>query len=111
MKWDFRLQITAVYNGPSNTLQGQRDGFFVANIALRKEMLKKQLTVSLNARDVLATGYFAFTSEGSTFYAHNKFRRDAPIVTLNLTYRLNNYRQAARRSNGQGENGGFDEGM
>jgi outer membrane receptor protein involved in Fe transport len=112
MKWDTRLQLTAVYNGPSNTLQGQREGFFVANIALRKEMLKKQLTVSLNARDVFATGFFAFTSEGSSFYTYNKFRREAPVVTLNLTYRLNNYRQAARRSNGQGEEGGgFDMGM
>ena len=67
VKWDTRLQLIGFYNGPSNTLQGKREGFFVANVAVRKDFLKKQLTVSLNARDIFATGKFAFTSEGSSF--------------------------------------------
>jgi len=112
LKWDTRLQLTAIYNGPSNTLQGERSGFFVANVALRKEFLKKQLTVALNARDIFATGYNSFTSSGETFYTYNQFRREAPVVTLNLTYRINNYRQAAnRRDNGGMEMNNMDEGM
>lgn len=112
LKWDTRLQLTGIYNGPSNTLQGERSGFFVANVALRKEFLKKQLTVALNARDVFATGYNSFTSSGETFYTYNQFRREAPVVTLNLTYRINNYRQAAnRRDNGGMDMNGMDEGM
>lgn len=107
MKWDTRLQFTAIYNGPSNTLQGKREGFFIGNVAVRKEFLQKKLTVSLNARDVFATGKFAFESEGSTFYAFNRFRREAPVITLNLTYRLNNYRQNANR---RGEEGGPEGG-
>jgi outer membrane receptor protein involved in Fe transport len=112
-KWDTRLQVMGVYNGPSNTLQGKREGFFVTNVALRKDLLKKKLTLSLNARDLFATGKFAFTSEGASFYTYNKFRREAPVVTLNLTYRINNYRQASRRgSNEQGEeSNGMDVGM
>jgi outer membrane receptor protein involved in Fe transport len=106
MKWDTRLQITAIYNGPSNTLQGRREGFFITNVAVRKEMLKRKLTVSLNARDILATGKFAFESEGSTFYAFNRFKREAPVVTLNLSYRLNNYRQNANRRGEEGGEGG-----
>ncbi len=106
LKWDTRLQLTAIYNGPSNTLQGRREGFFVTNIAVRKEFFKKKLTVSLNARDVLATGKFEFVSEGNTFYAYNKFRREAPVITLNLSYRLNNYRQNANRRDQNGPEGG-----
>jgi len=106
MKWDMRLQITAIYNGPSNTLQGKREGFFITNVAVRKEMLKRQLTISLNARDILATGKFAFESEGNTFYAFNRFRREAPVVTLNLSYRLNNYRQNGNRRDEGGPEGG-----
>jgi hypothetical protein len=111
LKWDTRIQFTGVYNGPSKTLQGQRDGFFVANVALRKEMLKKQMSVSLSARDIFATGVFAFTSEGSSFYTHNEGRREAPVITLNLTYRINNYRQAAnKRDNNEGpETNGMDD--
>jgi outer membrane receptor protein involved in Fe transport len=101
MKWDTRFQIMGVYNGPSITLQGKRDGFFVTNIALRKDLLKKKLTLSLNARDLFATGKFAFTSEGSSFYTYNKFKREAPVVTLNLAYRINNYRQSARKGSNE----------
>jgi outer membrane receptor protein involved in Fe transport len=110
LKWDTRLQLTGFYNGPANTLQGKRDGFFVANIAIRKEMMKKKMSVSLNARDVFATGKFSFTSEGSNFYTFNEGRREAPVIMLNLTYRINNFRQASRRDNEERtESGGMDE--
>jgi outer membrane receptor protein involved in Fe transport len=111
LKWDTRFQITLVYNGPNKTLQGQGQGFFVTNAALRKEFFKKQFTVTLNARDIFRTAGFAFTSEGPNFYTYNKNKRESPVIMLNLTYRINNYRQAARRSNGeQGEDsGGMDQ--
>ena len=111
--WDTRLQFTGFYNGPSNTLQGERKGFFVANLAVRKEFMKKQMSVSLNARDIFATGKFSFTSEGSAFYTYNKFKREAQVVTLNLTFRINNYRQAMQKGNEDqgGETNGMDEGM
>ena len=111
---DTRLQIMGIYNGPSVTLQGKRDGFFVTNVALRQDFFKKKLTVTLSARDVFATGKFSFTSEGSNFYTYNKFQREAPVVLLSLTYRINNYKAAARRGNGDQENGdggGMDMGM
>ncbi|MBN1789254.1 MAG: TonB-dependent receptor [Bacteroidales bacterium] len=113
LKWDTRLQISGFYNGPSRTLQGSREGFFVANVALRKEMLKKKLTLSLNARDILSTGVFSFTSEGNDFYTHNTGRRESPVVMLNLTFRINNYRQAANRSDGNGDSdmNGMDDMM
>jgi outer membrane receptor protein involved in Fe transport len=108
IKANTRLQLMGIYNGPSITLQGKRDGFFVTNVALRQDLLKKRLTVTLSARDVFATGKFSFNSEGSNFYTYNKFSREAPIILLNLTYRINNYRAASRRNNG--EEGGGDSG-
>ncbi len=114
LKWDTRLQLTAVYNGPNKTLQGEGKGFFVANAALRKEFLKKQLTVTLNVRDIFRTAGFSFTSEGPDFYTYNKNQRESPIFMINFTYRINNYRQAARRSNGgeqEDSGGGMDIGM
>ncbi len=114
IKGDTRLQIMGVYNGPSVTLQGKRDGFFVTNVALRQDLFKKKVTITLSARDVFATGKFSFTSEGSNFYTYNKFSREAPVVLLNFTYRINNYKAAARRGNGEqegGDSGGMDMGM
>ena len=43
IKADTRLQIMGVYNGPSITLQGKRDGFFITNVALRQDYLKRKL--------------------------------------------------------------------
>jgi outer membrane receptor protein involved in Fe transport len=113
LKWDSRFQVTAVYNGPTKTLQGEGKGFFVTNLALRKEFFKKQFIVSLNARDIFSTAASSYTSEGSSFYTYNKGKRESPVFTINLTYRINNYRQAAKRTNGeQGEgNDNFDMGM
>jgi len=112
LKGDTRIQFTGMYNGPSKTLQGERSGFFMANIALRKDFLKRQLSIAISARDVFATGVNSFTSKGETFRTSNKFRREAPVVMLNLTYRINNYRQAENRRDSQGpEMNGMDEGM
>ncbi len=41
LKWDTRFQVMGTYNGPSKTLQGKRDGFFVTNVAVRKEFSEK----------------------------------------------------------------------
>jgi outer membrane receptor protein involved in Fe transport len=46
LKWDTRFQLTGFYNGPSKTLQGEQDGFFVMNAAVRKEFLKKPYPAS-----------------------------------------------------------------
>lgn len=110
LKWDTRLQVTAVYNGPNKSLQGESKGFFVTNLALRKEFFKRQFIVAVNARDIFSTAAFSFTSEGSSFYTYNKGKRESPVFTINLTYRINNYRQAARRTNGESidDGGGMD---
>lgn len=96
-----RFQLSGFYNGPSNNLQGKREGFFVANMALRQDILKKQVTLSLSARDVFATARNRFVSSGSSFYMSNTMWREAPVVMFNLTYRINNYRQSGRRTGGE----------
>lgn len=111
MKWDTRLQLTGFYNGPSTSLQGEMKGFFVANLALRKDFMKKQLSATLSVRDLLGTGRFAFTSAGSDFSTSNEFRRESQIITLQLSYRINNYRQQGNRRGGEDQDsggGGFE---
>jgi outer membrane receptor protein involved in Fe transport len=111
LKWDTRLQFMGFYNGPSNTLQGKRDGFFVTSAAVRKDLLKKKLTVSLSIRDIFSTGAFSFVSEGSNFYTYNKFKREAPIVLLNIAYRINNWKQSTKRDTEEQENNGNNNGF
>ncbi|MBN1413574.1 MAG: TonB-dependent receptor [Bacteroidales bacterium] len=104
LKWDTRIQLMGMYRGPSVTLQGERKGFFFTNFAIRKDFLDRKLSVTLNVRDIFRTGKFSFTSEGSGFYTSQEMRREAPMVMLSLSYRINNYKQKRNgNNNGNGE--------
>jgi outer membrane receptor protein involved in Fe transport len=95
-KWGSRFQITGFYAGPSVTAQGDRKAFYIVNAALRQDFMKKRASLTLQARDVFRSGKFEFTTTSEDLYIHNKFTREHQIVTLSLTYRLNNYRQPKR---------------
>lgn len=109
---EFRLQLNGMYNGPSVTAQGRVEGFFMTNLALKKDFFKKNFTVTLSARDLFKTGKHDFTSSGENFYSHDYFNREAPIFALNLSYKINNYkRQSQRPENGIEMQQDSDEGF
>jgi outer membrane receptor protein involved in Fe transport len=109
-KHDIRLQITTMYRGPSVTAQGERKGFFMSDIAARKDFFKKTLSVTLSVRDILQTAKREYITSGSTFYSYDRFTREAPIVTLNISYLINNYKRQRdandRMEDSNGEGGG-----
>jgi len=100
LKWDARIQIMGMYRGPNVSLQGERKGFFFTNIAVRKDLFDKRLSVTVNVRDVFRTSKNSFTSSASNFYTFNEMRRESPVVMLTLSYRINNYKQSKRNGNG-----------
>jgi outer membrane receptor protein involved in Fe transport len=87
-----RLQINAFYNSHTVTAQGERKGFYVADLGLKQDFMNRKLSVSLQVRDILRSGKFEFTSEGPDFYSHREFTRKAPNFSLMLTYNFNNYK-------------------
>lgn len=104
---DFRLQLNGMYNGSTVTAQGEMGSFFMTNAAVKKDFLQKQLTATISARDIFNTGKYEFTSRGEGFYTHDYFNRDAPIVSLSLSWKINNYK---KQVNGNGDEGGGMEG-
>ena len=108
-KHDFRLQFTAFYNGPTVTAQGEREGFYTANSALRKDFFNKKLSTTLSVRDMFATAKREMTSSGPGFSSYDNYRREAPIITLNLSYTINNYKKAPNgERNGNDSEGAVD---
>jgi hypothetical protein len=87
-----RFQINGFYNSPTVSAQGEREGFYSADVAVRQDLMDRTLSLALQVRDVLRTGKFEFTSEGPDFYSHREFTRKSPSVTLTLTYNFNNYK-------------------
>jgi hypothetical protein len=101
-KPDIRIQLTGSYRGPSVTIQGREEGFLMTNLAIRKDLFKKSLAVTLTGRDLFRTAKREMTSSGIDFYSYNKFKREAPVVTLSLSFKINNYKQQSQR-NGENE--------
>jgi hypothetical protein len=91
-----RIQIDGIYNSPTVSAQGRREGFFVTNVAVRQYILNRSLSATLQVRDIFSTAKFEYTSEGTDFYSYRQSTRQSPMVTLTITYNFNNYKQERR---------------
>lgn len=107
IKNSWRIQFTEMYRSATVTAQGRREGFFMSNLAVRKDFFDNRLSTTLSFRDLFQTAVREMETEGTGFYSHDYFQREAPIITLNLSYIINNYK--SKRNGERGENGG-DEG-
>ncbi len=104
-----RLQINGIYNSPTVTAQGRREGFMITNAAVRQELIKGALTATLQVRDILGTAKFESTSEGPGFYSHSEGFRKSPVVMLALNYNFNNYKPKREGEEGIDEFEGEEE--
>ncbi|MGM0550718.1 MAG: TonB-dependent receptor domain-containing protein [Bacteroidota bacterium] len=94
---DVRLQLTGFYRGPSITAQGESEGFFMTNMAVRKDFMDKRLTATLQVRDVFGQMSHEFTSRGDQFYSFNRFERESPVVNFTISYKINNYKDRGKK--------------
>lgn len=104
-----RLQINAMYNSPSVSAQGTREGYATLNLGLRQEMLNRALSFTLQVRDVFQSAKHEFISEGENFYSHSSFTRKAPMVTLSASYKIHNYEEKRSRTGSDTNGNGDDE--
>ncbi len=98
LKGNFRIQWMGIYRSPTATAQGTRKGFFYTNLAVRKDFFKRKLNLTLSGRDLLGTARYESTASGTGFYSHMTFRREWPVITLNVAYVINNYRQKRKKN-------------
>ncbi len=103
-----RFQVDAMYNSPTVSAQGRREGFLFTNVAIRQDFFNNQMSATLGVRDVLNTAKFEFSSEGPGFSSYRKFDMKSPVVSLTLSYRLNNYK-TERKTGENGLNGGSND--
>jgi len=96
-----RLQLNGRYNSSSVSAQGTREGYLSWNAGIRQELFKRRLSLTLQARDIFDQAKWEFTNESPNFYSHTIFKRKAPMIMLQISYKINNYKQQKRkRENG-----------
>lgn len=86
------IQLTGNYVSPSVSAQGKRYGYYVVNAAVKQEFFKRKLSLALQARDLLGTAVFESINEGPDFSNYFYAKRKAPMITLSVSYKINNYK-------------------
>lgn len=104
-----KLQITGRYRSPSLSAQGQREGYFTTDGALKQEFFGKKLAMTLQVRDIFGTRKREHTSEGEDFYFHRYSDRKSPVVMLSFNYNFNNYKKERRREGTEQDFEGMEE--
>ncbi len=87
------LQLNTRYHSPSVTAQGKWEGYFTTDLAVKQNLIGKQLSLNLQVRDLLHTGGWEYYSQGTDFYNYFHFKRESPQVMLDLKYNFNNYKE------------------
>ncbi len=106
-----RFQVNVMYNSPTVSAQGEREGFMMTNFALRHELFDRKFSATLQVRDAFKQARYESWTEGLNYNAYNKFIRESPFISMTLTYNINNYKRERQQFNGEnGEMEGMGEG-
>ncbi len=106
LKTATKIRLNANYDGPTVTVDGNRKGVFYMGFSARQDFLKRQLSVTFNIRDVLDTRKMNSTSTGVNYYTNTENWRQAPIFSIAVSYKWNNYNR--RRSGSENFDGDYD---
>ena len=88
------LQLRANYEAPQQTPQGLRRAIATLDLALSRDVLKNNGTLTLNVIDVFNSRVFRAVTEGAGFYTESRSQGRLRQVNLTLNYRL---RQAKKK--------------
>jgi hypothetical protein len=93
------IQLNAMYNSPTVSAQGKREGYISNTIAIKQNFFDV-LTATLQIRDVFSSATSESTNESFDFYNYRYAKRESPVVMLNLRFNINNYTND-ERDNGE----------
>jgi outer membrane receptor protein involved in Fe transport len=100
-----RLQLNMSYDSPSVTAQGRREGFFATDFTARQEFFDKALSITLRVSDIFASRAQVTYSFGQDFYEYEYRLPESRIVSLTVSYRLNNFKKNPNLNNTGGGGG------
>ncbi|TXK38152.1 TonB-dependent receptor [Pontibacter qinzhouensis] len=110
---DMAIQVSGQYRAPMVTIQGRMEQMYGVDLGIKKDVLKKQGTVSLRVTDIFNTREFNFLSFGPDFEMINRNKRLTQMVYVGFTYRIN--REGNQRNRDKQENnddaGDMEEGF
>ncbi|MFZ4620734.1 MAG: TonB-dependent receptor domain-containing protein [Bacteroidota bacterium] len=103
------IQLNAMYNSPTVSAQGRREGYVSTNIAVKQSLFERLLTATLQIRDLFSASTNETVSESFDFYNYRYSRRESPVIMLNLRFNINNYQMD--ENEGRDDSGGNESGQ
>lgn len=88
-----RVQLSSFYRGPTVSITGERDAMFFSSLAVRQDFLNKHLNVTLRVRDLFNSMKFKTTTDQPTYYVEQEMTREGQVVTLSVSYIINDYKK------------------
>ena len=85
---DFRASAYVNYEGPRAVAQGTREGIFVANMGIRKELLEKKATISFNIQDIFLSRAYKNQLNTSTYSQNSLWQQTNRLVNMTFQYRF-----------------------
>ena len=92
-------QTNAFYMGPSDEIQGQRDGMLSIDLALSKDIFNDNATISANVSDLLNSRKRQGTTTTDMFTQYSEFQWRQRQINVSLIYRFNQQKNQQRREN------------
>lgn len=84
----FRASAFLNYDGPRAIAQGTRQGVFVANMGLRRDLINRKATLSLNLQDIFLSRIYKSELEAATYLQNSLWQRTNRFVGMTFMYRF-----------------------
>lgn len=101
-------QTNGFYRGPSNNSQTESEGILSVDMAMSKDIIDNNGTLSLNVSDLLNSRKRNSLTTTNTFTSESEFQWRQRQVTVTFTYRFNQKKQRQRPDRGSFDDGGFE---
>lgn len=111
LPWGVSLQATGDYNSRELVAQGYRKANHAIDLGLRKSLLDRKLSLTINTRDLLNSRKRETITSGSGFSQESVFARSGRTVGLTLTYNFGNMKGSSKRPDRQEQQNNGDGGM
>ncbi len=85
---DFKASAYVNYEGPRAIAQGNREGVFVANMGIRKDLLEKKATLSFNVHDIFLSRAYKSHLSTSTYSQNSLWQQTNRLINLTFQYRF-----------------------
>jgi outer membrane receptor protein involved in Fe transport len=93
IKTGTRIQLSTRYYGESLTAQGSRDAYWMANLGVRQDLLKRKLILTLTIKDIFGTMTNISSVESPDQLIMTRHYLRAPVFGISLSYAINSFKQ------------------